>query len=81
VEFLYEWTRNFAFYMIIITVIIQIVPGETYKKYVRFFVGMVLILMLTQPILNLFSMKENWNSFYNEAKRQQKKLEEEWDFD
>lgn len=80
-EFLYEWTRNLAFYMIVVTIIIQIVPGEGYKKYVRFFVGLILILMLSQPILRLFGLKEDFNRFYNEAKSQQEKLEKEWDFD
>ena len=79
--FLYEWTRNLAFYMIIITVILQIIPGDTYKKYVRFFVGLVLILLLTQPIIRLFGMQKDFEIFYNEAKRQQEKLEKEWDFD
>lgn len=80
-DFLYEWTRNLAFYMIIITVILQIIPGDTYKKYVRFFVGLVLILLLTQPIIKLFGMQKDFKIFYNEAKRQQEKLEKEWDFD
>ena len=80
-DFLYEWTRNLAFYMIIITVILQIIPGDTYKKYVRFFVGLVLILLLTQPIIKLFGMQKDFKIFYSEAKRQQEKLEKEWDFD
>lgn len=80
-EFLYEWTKNLAFYMIVVTMVIQIVPGEGYKKYVRFFVGLILIIMLAQPILKLLGMQEEFVSFYNKAKRQQEKLEREWEFD
>lgn len=79
--FLYEWTRNLSFYMIAIAVILQMVPGETYKKYVRFFMGLVLILMLTQPIIKLFEMQEDFKAFYNEARQQQEKIEKEWDFE
>ena len=31
---------------------------EIYKKYIRFFAGLILILMLAGPILNLFGMSE-----------------------
>ena len=44
--FLYEWIRNVAFYIVIITAVIQILPNNTYKKYIHFFTGLVLILLL-----------------------------------
>ena len=56
--YIYEWMKNVAFYLVIIVVALQMIPGETYKKYIRFFAGLILILMLAGPILNLFGMSE-----------------------
>lgn len=55
--FLYEWIRNVAFYLVIITAIIQILPNDTYKKYIHFFTGLVLILLLMTPILKILGME------------------------
>ena len=56
-EYIYEWMENIAFYLVIVTALMHMVPGEDYKRYIRFFVGMLLILMLMTPILNLYQME------------------------
>ena len=33
----YQWLQNIAFYLILITAIIQIIPNHSYKKYISFF--------------------------------------------
>ena len=38
-EFLYGWIRDIAFYAILMTVILHLLPEEGQKKYVRFFMG------------------------------------------
>ena len=57
-EYIYEWMENIAFYLVILVAIMQMVPGEPYKKYIRFFAGMILILMLIGPILKLFNISD-----------------------
>lgn len=69
-DYIYEWLENIAFYMVIIVAVIQMIPGDSYKKYIRFFAGMILILMLTGPIFNVFGMS------YYQNKEYQKKLKE-----
>lgn len=72
--FLYEWIRNVAFYIVIITAIIQILPNDTYKKYIHFFTGLVLILLLMTPLLKILGM-DNLSSPLRQEKFEQK-LEE-----
>ena len=55
-DYIYEWMENIAFYMVIVVAAMQMVAGESYKKYIRFFAGMILILMLTGPIVKIFGM-------------------------
>ncbi len=69
-DYIYEWMKNIAFYMVIVVAAMQMVSGESYKKYIRFFAGMILILMLTGPILKIFGMSEFQVTEY------QKELEE-----
>ena len=54
--YIYEWMENIAFYLVVLVAVMQMIPGENYKKYIRFFAGMILILMLSAPILKLFGM-------------------------
>ena len=57
-DYIYQWIENVAFYMVLVVAVIQMIPGESYKKYIRFFVGMILILMLSGPILKIWGMNE-----------------------
>ena len=78
-EYLYEWMKNIAFYMVLITAVIHILPNSDYKKYIRFFTGMVLVVMLATPLLKIFGMEHPLWSLYNskEYQEQMKKIEEE----
>lgn len=52
-DFIYEWIQNIAFYLILITVLLHMLPDSDYKKYIRFFTGLILILLLITPVLKL----------------------------
>lgn len=49
-EQLFEWIRSITYYLIFITVVTNLLPNKKYEKYVRFFAGMVLILLVLKPI-------------------------------
>ena len=70
--YLYEWIENIAFYMVIITVAMQMIPNSSYKKYIRFFTGLILIIMLSGPIMKIFGMEQELQEFYKSAEYQQK---------
>ena len=63
-QYLYEWTQNLAFYIVLITVVLHAVPDSGYKKYIRFFTGMVLILMMVTPIFRIFGKDSQIMNFY-----------------
>lgn len=71
--FLYEWIRNVAFYIVIITAVMQILPNDTYKKYVHFFTGLVLILLLMTPVLKILDM-DNLDSPLGQGKKFEQKM-------
>lgn len=67
IAFIYEWIKNIAFYLVILVAIMQMIPKNSYQKYIRFFAGMILILMLAGPILRIFGMTELQSSAYQNA--------------
>ena len=56
--YIFEWIENIAFYLVIVVAMMHLIPGEHYKRYIRFFVGMILILMLITPMLKIIGMTE-----------------------
>ena len=56
-DYIYEWMQNIAYYLVIVVAVLQM-AGESYKKYIRFFAGLILILMLSGPIFQIFGMTE-----------------------
>ena len=63
-EYLYEWLRNLAFYLILVTAVTHVLPGSGYRKYIRFFTGLVLILMLLAPVFQLFDVQYRVEELY-----------------
>ena len=49
----YQWIQNLSVWLVLSAVILHLVPGKDYGKYVRFFSGMVLLLLFLEPMLKL----------------------------
>lgn len=70
ITFIYDWMENIAFYLVILVAVMQMIPQNSYQKYIRFFAGMILILMLVGPIVQLFGMTDFQNTEYQNAIRE-----------
>jgi stage III sporulation protein AF len=77
-DYLYEWMQNIAFYMIMVTAVMHVIPNSDYKRYIRFFTGLVLAVMLASPLLKLLGMGDVWQNLYENEKYQEqvRKMEE-----
>lgn len=54
----YEWVRNITCYMIFITVASNLLADSKYEKYLRFFAGLVLILLVLKPLTGSLRLDE-----------------------
>lgn len=53
-----EWIQNIVVFLILMTLIRQIIPEEKYHKYVRLVLGLIMILILIMPAAKIFGMEE-----------------------
>ncbi len=63
-EAFYGWIRNIICYMLFISVIENLLPGKKYAKYLKLFSGMVLILLIIQPISSGLRLEDKISRYY-----------------
>lgn len=64
-EQIYSLVRNIVVYLILVTIIMNLVGKSSYRKYISIFTGMVLILIIAKPILSLFNLSDTFNHYFN----------------
>ena len=64
-EGIYGWIQNISVYLIVMAAVMHAIPGKDYGKYIRFFSGLVLILLLAGPLLKLAGMEETFRAIYS----------------
>ena len=47
---IYQWMKNLAFFHVLTTAILHILPDKRYEQYVRLFMGLLLILLICTPV-------------------------------
>ena len=63
-EAFYGWIRNIICYLLFISVIENLLPGKKYLKYLKLFSGMILILLIIQPIANGLRLEDKIARYY-----------------
>lgn len=57
-EGIYRWVQNITCYMIFAAAAVNLLSNSKYEKYLRFFGGMVLILLVVQPLTGSLDLEE-----------------------
>ncbi|MCI8484987.1 MAG: stage III sporulation protein AF [Lachnospiraceae bacterium] len=55
---IYVWVKNIVCFYILLTVVLHLLPKEGYQKYVRFFSGMLLMILIITPVLSLLGKED-----------------------
>lgn len=74
-DVIYEWIKNIAFYMISVSVVLKVLPGNQYQKYIQFFTGIILIILVFLPIIRLAGKEQTVKELYEGYTYEQKKEE------
>ena len=53
-----DMVRMIAVFYLLEQMVLQRIPGERYERYVRFYLGLLLVLLLLQPVFQIFRLSE-----------------------
>ena len=74
---LYKWIQDLAVWLVISAAALQAMPGKNYGKYVRFFTGLVTVLLLISPILKLTGTDQTLEELWDARQQEEQSMEEE----
>ena len=46
---LYQWMKSLAFFHVLTTALLHILPDKRYEQYIRLFMGLLLVLLIYLP--------------------------------
>ena len=52
-----QWIQKIISMLLVMSAVLQVIPGKDYEKYIRFFCGLVLILLALSPVAALKGLK------------------------
>lgn len=65
-EAVLAWIKNFLLLYFLLTLILYLVPKESYRKYMQFAAKMILMVVLFLPLLDKISSEENFFALIEE---------------
>lgn len=72
-----EWIKSFVGCLLMISVAMQMLPNSKYEQYVKLFTGLLMLVLLIQPVLKIGSMDSYLEGKIEEAMEAQERLEKE----
>lgn len=53
-----DMVRCIAVFCLLEQIVLNLLPGKMYEKYVRFYLGLLFVLLLLQPVFRIFRLME-----------------------
>nr|WP_296091604.1 stage III sporulation protein AF [uncultured Dorea sp.] len=75
IDTVYNWVKNLAFFAILSTAVLQMIPDQGFQKYVRFFTGLLMVSMLILPIFKVTGKENIFTDIYK-SREYREQLEE-----
>lgn len=76
-EELYQWMKNLAVLYILFTAVLHLVPDKKYERYVRSFMGLLLIYMFCTPVMAVLGKSSELIEYFNKNYQQEKSFMEQ----
>ena len=61
-EYISELVKNICVFMILTTVVNNLLQDSVYRKYIRLYVGIVIVILIINPVLSLLSMDTDFDA-------------------
>lgn len=63
---LYLWLQNVVCYFLLLTVVMNLLPDSSYKRYIRYYMGLLLILTFLSPIFQITDIGKMVDSYVSD---------------
>lgn len=54
---LFGWMKSLIFYLLLATIVTHMAPSNQYKQYIRYFIGLVVIVLLASPLNSCLNLE------------------------
>ena len=51
-----SWMKGLVIYLLLSGLVMKLIPGKNYERYVSFYMGLILVIMLAKPVFLLFRL-------------------------
>lgn len=75
-----SWIRQMIYLLIFLVLMLQILPSGNYRKYVKFFTGLIFVVALIGPVVSALQNTDLNEMVTNELDRWEVQMDEEPDF-
>ena len=64
---LLEYVRNIGYFLILMSLVSNVMPDNSYKKYCRMFCGLILMILVINPFYNFMNMEGDFDDMFANA--------------
>ena len=62
---MYTWVKNIIIFLILTTIISNLLGKSTYKKYIELITGIILLILVITPFFKLFNLTDSLDYYFN----------------
>ena len=78
---IYQWIKNLAFFHVLTTAVLHILPEKRYEQHIRLFMGLLLILLICTPVFAIVGKSsqflDGFQKYYDEEEKERMETEAE----
>ena len=54
------WMKGLVIYLILSGLVMKLVPGKSYERYISLYMGLILVIILSKPVLMIFNFDDSY---------------------
>lgn len=70
-DYFVQWVKNIAIFYIISTLVQNLIPNDKYKRYIKLFLGIVMVILLVRPLGDLLGLGDNFENILTDKNNQE----------
>lgn len=64
-DLIYDWIKNIIIFLVLTTIITNLLGKSAYKKYINLITGIILLILVISPLFKLFQLEDSLDYFFS----------------